>query len=161
MIKVLSTIMLFFISVIEINSPKTEPEIRYYHVQKVIDGDTFYISIGNNKIEKIRLIGIDAPEIHKSAHKDVGIYGQQAKAFLIALLKDKQIKLEYDVSKKDRYGRTLAYAYLPNGVFINEKLVALGYAKAATFPPNVKFSKYFVKLEREARTKNLGLWKYE
>ncbi|POY37411.1 nuclease [Solitalea longa] len=157
----LTTILLLLFGAIEINSPKSESGSRCYIVQKVVDGDTFSIINGKNQTEKIRLIGIDAPEIHRSAHKEVGVYGQQAKSFLIALLKDKQVKLEYDVSKKDRYGRTLAYVYLPNGVFINEKLVALGYAKAATFPPNVKFSKYFVKLEREARSKNLGLWKYE
>ncbi|AFD06775.1 thermonuclease family protein [Solitalea canadensis] len=162
MLKTITSIFLFLISGVVICSPKKdESKNLYYAVTKVIDGDTFYVLNDKNQTEKVRLIGIDAPEIHKSQRKDIGPYGKEAKAYLVNLLKDKKVKLVYDVGRRDQYGRTLAYAYLSNGLFINEAMIKLGYARAVTFQPNVKYSKHFVQLEREARKKNLGLWKFE
>jgi micrococcal nuclease len=46
-----------------------------------------------------------------------------------------------------------------DGTFLNALLVKEGYASAATFPPNVKYSEYFAKLQREARNKKRGMWK--
>ena len=82
-----------------------------------------------------------------------------AKVFATNLLKNKKVKLTFDVQKTDRYGRILAYAYLENGVFLNQYLVENGFAVVATFPPNVKFVEVFTKAEKSARNKKLGLWK--
>ena len=161
MLKTITSIFLFLISGVVICSPKKDDKSTYYTVTKVIDGDTFYVLNDKNQTEKVRLIGIDAPEVHKSQRKDIGPYGKEAKEYLVNLLKDKKVKLMYDVGRRDQYGRTLAYAYLPNGLFINETMIKLGYARAVTFQPNVKYSKHFVQLAREARNKNLGLCKFE
>ena len=67
--------------------------------------------------------------------------------------------MTFDVQKADRYGRILAYAYLENGVFLNQYLVENGFAVVATFPPNVKYVEVFTKAEKSARNKKLGLWK--
>jgi len=128
-------------------------------VVRVIDGDTFVVDDGTKKGEKVRLIGIDTPEIRKSKNKDVEYYGKEAKQYLVNLLSDAYVVLEYDVNITDRYGRTLAYVYLKDGTFVNAELVKNGYAKVMTIPPNVKFSELFVKLQREARENYLGLWK--
>ncbi len=55
--------------------------------------------------------------------------------------------------------RILAYIYLKNGTFVNAWLVENGYAMVMTFPPNIKYEALFLKLQREAREANRGLWK--
>lgn len=131
----------------------------YYKITKVVDGDTFWILNDKDEKEKIRLIGIDAPESKKTGKKEIGYYGKEATAFAKSFLKDKYVRLEYDVQKLDRYGRTLAYVYLKDGTFLNDYLVREGYATVATFPPNVKYVDLFIESQSQARMENKGLWK--
>lgn len=127
-------------------------------VKRVIDGDTFVIENGTSKGEKVRLIGIDAPETRRTARKEIGYYGQEAKEYLTSMLNGKQVKLVFDVGKRDRYGRLLAYVYLGKK-FVNRDLVEQGYAVSYTLAPNVQYADLFVKLERQARREKRGLWK--
>ena len=134
-------------------------ENTFYKVSKISDGDTFYVKTENSEKFKIRLIGIDAPESYNVGKKFRKEYfGKEAKVFVTNLLKDKKVKLTFDVQKIDRYGRILAYVYLENGVFLNQYLVENGFAVVATFPPNIKFVEVFTKAEKSARNKKLGLW---
>ena len=135
-------------------------ENTWYKVSKITDGDTFYVMTKNSEKFKIRLIGIDAPESYNVGKKFRKEYfGKEAKVFATNLLKNKKVKLTFDIQKTDRYGRILAYAYLENGVFLNQYLVENGFAVVATFPPNVKFVEVFTKAEKLARKKEVGLWK--
>lgn len=131
----------------------------FFAVTKIVDGDTFWADDSTGKGVKIRLIGIDAPESRKTFKKEVGYYGKESKEFMATLLSDKSVRLEYDVNRTDRFGRTLAYVYLQDGTFVNAELVKNGYAMVMTVPPNVKFAEEFVKLQREARENRKGLWK--
>lgn len=131
---------------------------EYYRVTKVVDGDTFWIDDGSEKGTKVRLIGLDAPETRKSGHKDIGYYGEEAKVYLTRLLLNKEVRLEYDVDRRDRYGRTLAYAWLKDGTFVNAELIRLGYGVVLTIPPNVRFADEFAELQKEARKSARGLW---
>ena len=124
---------------------------------RIIDGDTFYID-RDGKEERIRLTGIDAPEVRKSARKEIGYFGKEAKDYLTKLLKGKKVRLEYDVTRLDQYKRTLAYAYLEDGLFLNATLIEQGYAIALTVPPNVKYADRFITLQRQARKDKKGLW---
>ncbi len=128
-------------------------------VTKVSDGDTFWVTHPSGKVEKIRLIGINSPESRKNGNKNVEYFGKEASAYAKQLLLNKRVKLEFDVQKYDRYKRTLAYAYLESGTMINALLVRDGYARVATYPPNVKYQELFQKLEREARSARRGLWR--
>jgi micrococcal nuclease len=130
----------------------------FYNVTKIVDGDTFWIETGT-KEEKIRLIGIDAPESRKTGQKEIGYFGKEAKEYLTLLLKGQRVRLAFDVDKKDKYGRTLAYAYSDKGLFINEELVKEGYAVVMTIAPNVKFSEHFAELQQNARRLKKGLWR--
>jgi micrococcal nuclease len=118
----------------------------------VVDGDTLKLSTG----EEIRLIGVDTPET-THPHKPVEAFGQEATAFTKQMAEGKEVQLEFDVQRKDKYGRTLAYAYV-RGQMLNAELVRQGYAQVATFPPNVKYQELFLKLQREAREAKRGLW---
>lgn len=140
-------------------APGGNHESEYYAVAKVVDGDTFWVDDGSDRGLKVRLIGIDAPETRNSGRKAVGYYGAEAKNYLESVLAAKEVRLEYDVDRKDRYGRTLAYAYLRDGTFVNAELVKRGYAMVLTVPPNVRFADEFVNLQAEARKKKRGLWK--
>src|SRR5690606_36307974 len=112
---------------------------------------TFWAEDGTSKGVKIRLIGVDAPESRKTFKKEVGYYGKEAKAYLTTLLSGKSVRLEFDLNRTDQYGRTLAYVYLQDGIFVNAELVKNGYAMTMTVPPNVKFAYEFAKLQQEAR----------
>lgn len=122
-------------------------------VIRVIDGDTFEIEGGI----KVRLIGIDTPEM-KNKNKTIDCFAQEAKDMLTKLILNKNITLIKDVSETDKYGRLLRYVYIDNQ-FINDILVKEGYAKIATFPPDVKLTNTFLESERLARESNAGLWK--
>lgn len=69
------------------------------------------------------------------------------------------MRLVYDVERTDRYGRTLAYVYRsPDALFVNVALVRDGYARVATYPPNVAHVDQFRAAETEAREADRGLW---
>ncbi len=123
-----------------------------YLCERVIDGDTIELE----KIGKVRLIGVDTPEtVHPS--KPVERFGKEASEFLRQLLEGGQVWLDYDWQQKDKYGRTLAYVYLPDSTFVNAAIIKFGYGHAYTNYP-FKYLEEFRALEREAREAGRGLW---
>jgi len=118
-------------------------------VTRVIDGDT--IEIGGTT--KVRYIGMDTPESTNSKE----CFGNEASEKNKEMVLSKQVVLEKDVSETDKYGRLLRYVWV-EGVMVNEKLVADGYANAVSYPPDVKHQEKFKEAERFARENNLGLW---
>jgi len=118
-----------------------------YKVKRVIDGDTIELENG----EKVRLIGIDTPEAGQH-------YGKEASNFTRKMVEGKQVRIIFDVQKKDRYNRLLAYVFLEDSIFLNAELLKQGYAKIATYPPNVKYVEEFRQLDQEARENVRGLW---
>ena len=139
----------------------------YFYVERAVDGDTLKLSGG----ERVRLIGVDTPELHESqklerdaarSRKDIATIqgmGRQAAEFTRSLVQGRKVSLEYDVKKRDRYGRILAYVYLEDGTFVNAKIIEEGYGQVMTIPPNVKHADHFLELERQARQDGKGLWK--
>jgi micrococcal nuclease len=133
-------------------------------VVRVIDGDTIEAKFGN-RIEKIRFIGVNCPE----STIRVEPYGKEASNFTKKWLSNRKIYLELDVQTYDKYGRLLAYIWLSQPKDTSEKeirnkmfnaiLLLYGYAQVMTVPPNVKYVDYFLKFQREAREKGVGLWK--
>jgi len=136
-------------------------------VTHVYDGDTIKLTNG----EKVRLIGIDTPESsqNKKLFRDAARSGQDIKKILAmghaaaeytrALLNGRRVRLEFDIEKRDKYGRLLAYVYrADDGLFINEDIIGNGYAYPMTIPPNVRHADEFKKLFREAQKSKRGLW---
>ncbi len=144
----------------------TEPA-QWHTVVYVYDGDTFKLENG----EKVRLIGIDTPESkdNEKLHRDVVklkmnrkvllAMGKKASEYSHEMLLDQKVRLEFDVGQRDRYQRLLAYVYLSDGTFVNEKIIAQGYAYPLTIPPNVKYADLFKKRCDEARDSKRALWK--
>ena len=137
-------------------------------VTRVIDGDTLLLENG----ERVRLIGIDTPEIHdsdklerdaerskedKSAIKKLGMRSYE---FTRDLIEGKNVTLEFDVEKYDKYKRLLAYVFrTKDNKFINAEIIEQGYASLMTIPPNVKYASLFQQLYARARENKRGLWK--
>jgi micrococcal nuclease len=85
--------------------------------------------------------------------------GMRAYEFTRKLVEGKKVRLEFDVEKRDKYERLLAYVYLPDGTFVNAEIVRQGYASLLTIPPDVKYADLFAQLYKEARENRRGLWK--
>jgi micrococcal nuclease len=124
-----------------------------FKVEKVNDGDTITVRMWN-KLEKIRLIGIDAPEMGQEP------WGLMAREHLKGLIDPslRDVILEYDIVKRDKYGRLLAYVRTANKKMLNAEMLRDGYAVLFTFPPNVKHTGEFIEVQRQAREKKLGIW---
>jgi micrococcal nuclease len=124
-------------------------------VTRVVDGDTIHVDLDGIDTT-IRLIGIDTPE-REGPYTHEECFGRAASHYTEAALAGREIQLEFDVERMDRYDRTLAYVWL-DGQLFDEMIVADGYAMVATFPPNVKYVDLLLAAQRAARDDARGLW---
>ena len=134
------------------------PSYEWYPVVKVIDGDTSTISI-NGKSVTLRLIGLDTPEI-VDPRKPVQCFGKEASAKAKQILSGTSVRIETDPSQGtlDKYGRTLAYVFLPDGKNFNELMIAEGYGHEYTYNLPYKYQAEFKQAEKSAREEKKGLW---
>lgn len=123
-------------------------------VKFVYDGDTILLGTG----EKVRYLGIDAPEIGREGKKDEFL-ALESRAFNRRLVGESRVRLEYDREKRDRYGRLLAYVFRENGEMVNALLVAQGFARILVKKPNTKYFSRLLKEQRRAMEANLGIWR--
>lgn len=101
-------------------------------VTRVVDGDTIEVQRGG--MIDVRLIGMDTPEsVHPS--EPVECHGPAAAELTKRSLEGDMVRLELDVERRDRYGRTLAYVWDDARLF-NQVLVERGFATVSTYPPN-------------------------
>lgn len=124
-------------------------------VTRVVDGDTAEMLLDGLEID-VRFIGVDAPE-SVAPDQPVECFGRRASAYTRSRLEGRTVRLEFDVERVDRFGRTLAYVWIGDELF-NGTLVAEGYAAVTTFPPNVRYVDRFVAAQRSAREADRGLW---
>ncbi len=119
-------------------------------VINVIDGDTIDVLLNGDEY-RVRYVGVDTPE------RDEPYYREATQANR-DLVQGKIVTLVVDVSEIDQYGRLLRYIYLDDGTFVNAELIADGYARLVTYPPDVANADYFADLQHEARQAGRGLW---
>jgi micrococcal nuclease len=131
-----------------------------YVVTNVYDGDTVSIKVKSFagfplKIERVRLIGVDAPELGQEP------WGRKAKRHLKKLISESGwiVNVEFDAEQRDQYGRLLGYLWNRNkGTLINERMIEDGYAVLYTFPPNVKYVDRLIESQKRAQSKGLLIW---
>jgi endonuclease YncB( thermonuclease family) len=130
--------------------PDETARVRYVH-----DGDTVHLEDGR----KVRLIGINAPEL---AHDDTPAqaFAIEARDALRAAIAshDYRVGLVYGTERHDRYGRTLAHLFTPDGDNLQARLLLQGMAAAIAHPPNIAYSDCYAMQEQSARCKGAGIW---
>lgn len=140
--------------------PSSATEAR---VLSVTDGDTIVLAgIDDGTVHRAtggrraRLIGVDTPEVFGGAE----CYGAEASAFTKRELTGRQVLVDFDVERTDRFGRALVYVWQAEDglAFFNGRLASEGYALQLTIPPNVRYAELFTRLVREAREADRGLW---
>lgn len=132
----------------------TEGEGGSATVVAVQDGDSLVVRLASGREERVRLIGIDAPE------RGQGVWAERARGFARRQAGGRTVRLELDLETHDRYGRLLAYVWIEDRL-LNEELLRAGLARLYTIPPNVRHVDRFVLAQREARRARTGIWSPE
>lgn len=124
-------------------------------VRSITDGDTLRLQDGR----KLRLIGINTPELAHDG-RPAEAYASDAKTALAQLFKDsKTIRLLHGIEEKDRYGRTLAHAFLEDGRNVQTQLLRQGMALSIALPPNTRLADCYSRQEKIARCEKAGIWR--
>ena len=124
-----------------------KPPTDTFAVVSIIDGDTIIVKGGYH----VRYIGVDSPETDE-------YYYSEAKQMNTELIAGKKVRLESDVTDKDKYGRLLRYVFVDD-TFVNAEMVRQGCAWATSYPPDVKYQVYLKAMEKEAKQLKRGFWK--
>jgi micrococcal nuclease len=113
------------------------------------DGDTLRIRQGE-KVTKVRFCGIDAPELAQPL-------GVESRDYLMRLVGDGAVRLV--AVEKDKYDRTVAELFLPDGRSVNVEMVRAGMAyHYAKYSGNCSVRGAIVQAEDEARSGHVGIW---
>jgi len=128
-------------------------------VTAVYDGDTIKVRFESGLEKKVRLIGIDTPEI-ESLKEEERFKALMARRFAFYYLYRKKIELSYDWERKDKYGRILAYVWTKNNNLFNEFILKKGFAYVfLKYPFRRDYREKFIKAMNEAKKKERGFWK--
>jgi micrococcal nuclease len=131
-------------------------------VERVADGDTIdarFVVEGHAVDERVRFIGVDTPETKKPG-SPIECFGPEASARTAELLPPgTPIMVHRDTEPRDDYGRLLGYVYrASDGLFVNELLLAEGFASKLAIGPNDRLATRFAAVEADAREAGLGMW---
>jgi endonuclease YncB( thermonuclease family) len=132
------------------------PGYAFFQVKKIYDGDTILLENGT----KVRLLGVNSPEV-EYRNKLAQPFGEEAKQWLKEVLQGEKVRLEQDVEKKDKYGRTLAHVFTQARKHINLELVKKGLATVNVHPPGVKYTDELLLAQNQAEANKIGIWQHE
>ena len=125
----------------------------------MVDGDTVDVQFDDGNVERLRLIGMDSPEV-VDPRKPVQCFGREASSHAHELLDGQSVSIETDPSQGDRdiYGRYLAYIWLPDGRNFGEVMIGDGYAHEYTYRFPYVYQDEFKAAQTDAMANQLGLW---
>ncbi len=140
------------------DSGRTPTQLRQRaRVVRVIDGDTVDVRV-NRREQRVRLIGIDTPEVYGG----VECGGRKASASLKRLLpRGTRVTLLSDTTqdRTDRYGRALRYVH-KRGADVNKTQVRRGWARVYVYDNNpFRRTASYRKAQRSANSHNRGIWR--
>ncbi len=147
-------IIVLFIVIFFFNLISAEHKQEKGYVVFVYDGDTIKLSNG----DKLRLIGIDTPEMNYNKNYQPEFYAKNAFEYLKSRILYREISYEYDIKIYDNYNRKLVYLFDKNNKLINSDLLEKGFGTLFLIPPNVKYKNKLIKAYRSALNKNVGIW---
>ncbi|MCG3136446.1 MAG: hypothetical protein HJJLKODD_00279 [Phycisphaerae bacterium] len=139
---------------------RTRYDQKIFTCVNVVDGDTLDINVPDGRYQhtRIRLWGVDTPEVAKSGRPEMH-FGQQAWDYSKQRLLNQPVRIELAGSRtRDRWGRLLAYVYLADSnTFYNAELVTTGHAYADWRFDHPHLQE-FLDREESASNQNVGLW---
>ena len=140
---------------------------REARVACVIDGDTVDVDACGDEVgERIRLLGIDAPETAKE-DAPAECWANEAREELRRLVDSRTVTLTFDSECTGAFGRTLAYVWLSDdedslegALLVNEKLLQEGWVRLydEDWTGDLRLQERLEAAEAEARSRGLGLW---
>jgi endonuclease YncB( thermonuclease family) len=123
------------------------PERLSGYPDRIVDGDTLHLDG-----YKIRLLGIDTPEIKQNCYdlKDIAWpCGERARDMLADMI-DAAGTIDCMITGRDRYKRLLGRCFA-DGVDLQEALITAGLGVA-------EYAADYEAAEEQARRKKLGMW---
>ena len=138
--------------------PKPPGRAFQARVERVVDGDTF-IAVRRGERLRVRLIGVDSPETVRPGYP-VECWGPEASRLLTRTLPvGLRVTAAYqDGGRRDIYDRELWDVWLPDGTFVQAKLVRRGAAEAVAYEPQTDHARRLDEIEAKARANDVGLW---
>lgn len=134
--------------------PPAEAKSERVYLERVQDGDSLTLADGR----RIRLIGVNAPELARQGEPDQPLAQAARIAVENFFVDGGSLQLVYGAERKDHYGRTLAHVYSSSGKSLEAELLARGLAFHIAVPPNLSLAECLKKQEGKARTQKLGVW---
>lgn len=125
---------------------------------RVIDGDTVDVRFGS-QTERVRLIGIDTPELGYEGEPDECWAQEASLALQNTLPSGTEVRVVRDRVARDHYGRLLGYLFIDNDRFVNGEMALNGHARVLSIPPNTAYRDEIQTAELVARRSNIGLWR--
>ena len=126
-------------------------------VVKIVSGDTIHVFV-NGDVDRVRYIGVTAPDPGDGRPDSGDPYGREALTFNRGLMNARNVRLELDVLERDPEGRLLAYVWLGD-VMVNAEMIARGLGQVITGGPNVRHQEVLLRRQEQARAAKLGIWK--
>lgn len=127
-------------------------------VHKVSDGDTIRVRLkGESEPERVRILGLDAPEVHTS--RDCG--GEESWDHLETLLAPGDtVTLISDPSQDfyDQYGRILAYVEDADGADVGAAQIEAGWARVYRKGSRIELFDEYLAAEAKAKSQHRGIW---
>ena len=143
-------------------------------ISEVISGDMLRMENG----ETVRLIGVDTPEVIDCNKLEfdskisgvpievLKVRGNEARQFVVKMVENKRIRVEFDEKIKDNYGNLLGYVFLlPNRgnaqddeIFINAEIIKRGYSSRINTASNDRYADLFKRLHEYAKQMGSQLW---
>jgi len=136
-------------------------------ISHVVDGDTYDIDMpdGGAATTRVRLLGIDCPEIARAPGANDAHFGREAANWASAELSGKRVRIVLDPTRpvRDKHGRLLVYLFdasarESDAASINQLLIDLGLAYADWRFEHVHELR-FERAERIASRAKVGLWR--
>ncbi len=146
----LATVLLLF----PLSAHAATPRTLVARVERVSDGDTITATTSNQTKLRLRLLGIDAPEV-LHGDKPGQPYGEEARDYLDHLIGGKTVRV--DTYGPDEYKRVLAIVW-DEQINLNLLMVAMGYAEVYRGAPCHVYCKELEEAEAKARGDRVGIW---
>ena len=135
------------------------------------------------RVVRVRMLGVDAPEIAHDSTEVADCYGDEAAEWARMSLLGRQVLLSFDATCEDTYGRALAYVFLTDDgdtydlgdcvagtctvpddtsasgvVLMNDIVIREGYARVYKDFDDIRLADLLYGAESAAKEDNRGLW---